>query len=136
MKTTTHRVGDRLLHAATARPIIRNPPLAEAIAEVLQNCRRAGATWVDIDTDGRRIAISDNGCGMKNPESLFTFGRSDWPNEEIQRERVTGLGLYGARHHQGRAVPQRRRRRSRSPGRPTASGRQRGQPWSPPPNAR
>ena len=80
-----------------------NGTFADAIAETLQNARRAGADTVLIDAriDGAApdedrvsvIRIRDNGGGIASPEILLTYGDSDWPDPAVAHEAPAGMGL-------------------------------------------
>lgn len=67
-----------------------------AIAEVLQNAHRSGATRVDMtiaQTEDGRVAVMflDNGPGVTDPDVLFTAAKTGW-NEEVVIE-PAGLGF-------------------------------------------
>ena len=69
------------------------------LVELLQNARRSGASEIFIATNPNNasIAISDNGSGIDDPQSLFSFGRSDWnTSEDIERESPFGVGFASA----------------------------------------
>ncbi len=69
------------------------------ITELLQNSRRAGATEIDINLDVYNLAISDNGTGIQNWESLLTFGDSGWDPKSEERPYGTGFAsaLFAAK---------------------------------------
>ncbi|WP_291333617.1 ATP-binding protein [Desulfovibrio sp.] len=68
------------------------------IAELLQNCRRAGATAVDISLvpveDGVAVTIRDNGKGIDDFQALVTFGGSNWDERTDVMENAAGMGFY------------------------------------------
>ena len=74
---------------------LRNANLRQALDEVLQNARRAGATLVRIDNveDGG-IRITDNGWGITDPQLVLSFGESNWDGPTTPREHAAGVGLY------------------------------------------
>ena len=63
--------------------------------ELLQNCRRAGATAVEITShDDGSLTVSDNGRGIDDPATLLSFGMSGWTHHSATREHPAGMGLY------------------------------------------
>lgn len=48
------------------------------IKELLQNCQRSKCDTVHFTITENYLTISDNGCGCKRPESVFTLDLSDW----------------------------------------------------------
>jgi len=71
------------------------------LSEVLQNCRRAKATKVEIQIsfssygeNFNEIVVSDNGEGINNPESLLHLWNSDWDKETQDMESPAGLGFF------------------------------------------
>lgn len=97
---TTHS-----FHASVAQNAISkvtrlfNASLDDIFAELIQNARRAGATSVLIDhvdheTLGPAIRFSDNGWGLKDPQSLFTLGQSAWNGATIIAEDAAGMGFF------------------------------------------
>lgn len=50
------------------------------LTEFLQNAQRSRAKNIsfDIDPDGGCLVVYDDGCGCKNPESVFTLDLSEW----------------------------------------------------------
>lgn len=77
----------------------------DAIHEILQNCRRAGAQNIMInllEEDGRSfLDIHDDGCGINDPAALLTLGLSDWNDDMMRREDPAGVGLFSLA---GRAI--------------------------------
>ena len=76
-------------------------PHTAVLPELFQNPRRAGATKVEVqlnedetDIDEGRLTITDNGVGIANPKDLLGFGRSDWTDEKVRRERPAGMGIF------------------------------------------
>ena len=66
----------------------------EILNELLQNCRRAGATKVEISTDSGLTTVADNGKGIENPLALLSFGLTGWNEETAKAEHAAGMGLY------------------------------------------
>ena len=70
--------------------------LAQALQEILQNARRSGAASVAITHDraNRRITVSDDGRGIRDPRTLLAFGRSGWPKDLHGAENPAGMGIF------------------------------------------
>ncbi len=65
------------------------------IAELMQNSRRAGATYVCINFNEEQQALTfiDDGCGIADFEPMFTIAETGW-NESVQDdERPFGMGF-------------------------------------------
>ena len=60
----------------------------DALAELIDNSLDAGAMRVEIALNGKRLAVKDDGTGVKSIESLVKFG-SHKPHK------TTSLGRYG-----------------------------------------
>ena len=71
-----------------------NGTLHDMMTELFQNARRAGATEINVDTDGDILRIRDNGNGIPDPTLLLRFGGSEWAETTSQREDPAGMGLY------------------------------------------
>lgn len=56
-----------------------------AMAEIVQNAYRAGATELTVTyhAEQREVMIEDNGCGLESLESLITAARSRWQSDVI-----------------------------------------------------
>lgn len=80
-----------------------NNSASDALIEILQNSRRAGATRVDIDSvalsDRSILAIRDNGSGIDDPAKLVTLGDSGWNGEIADREDPAGMGVFSLAGH-------------------------------------
>jgi hypothetical protein len=67
------------------------------LSEILQNCRRAGATLVDITTkqfdNFTEYRITNNGATIEDPEVLVTLLRSGWGADTQQYEDPAGVGF-------------------------------------------
>lgn len=70
----------------------------DALHELLQNARRAGATRIAVDLaeqDGQSwLCIRDDGCGVDDPASLLTLGHSGWDDAVARSEDPAGMGLF------------------------------------------
>ena len=77
---TTKRMG-RFLHTSAE----------QALAEVLDNARLAGAKRLRITTGAATLTIEDDGCGIARPELILSFGESGWKNPQ---ECCDGIGIY------------------------------------------
>ena len=75
-----------------------NGTLADAVHEIFQNSRRAGATAIHVAVynlpAGTAISIYDNGRGIDDPASLLTLGDSGWQAEIQDREDPAGMGVF------------------------------------------
>lgn len=73
---------------------------ATAISELLQNSRRAGATYIDIvhveDDNGAKLTFNDNGCGITDLATLLTPGESGWDDATMEKDDPFGLGFRAA----------------------------------------
>ena len=69
--------------------------IASVLGEVYQNARRSGASQVRVDIDPVKMTatVTDDGKGIRNPEAVLSFGRSDW-QEPVEDEHPAGMGLY------------------------------------------
>lgn len=75
---------------------------AGALAELLQNAQRAGASTVDIATeefaDGTcRVVCADDGRGIAGDAAwarLLRVADSDWPAEVLDAQKPMGVGFY------------------------------------------
>lgn len=99
------RINDGLIKLI---PLLFDGSPATIVAELLQNCRRAGATTVRVelssDTEKKEVEVSvaDNGIGMGLPEieSLMSLTGSGWTDEKVRAEVPAGMGfmsLVGAK---------------------------------------
>lgn len=71
--------------------------------ELLQNCRRAQATQVDIQIlpcgeKVSKVKITDNGVGIENPAKLLILGDSDWNYATKSKETPAGMGFFSLCH--------------------------------------
>ena len=73
------------------------------VTELMQNARRAKASFVAIDYDARahRLTVRDDGVGIADWQKLFTVGESGWDPATANDEHAFGVGfmksLYSAR---------------------------------------
>lgn len=79
-----------LKHAFTGR--------ATFLAELMQNARRAGATYVafSYDEDANTLTVEDDGCGIEDPQVLFSIAESGWSDDVKANEHPFGLGFLSA----------------------------------------
>ena len=71
-----------------------NATTSDIMNELLQNCRRAGASRVDITLVENLITVADDGKGISNPEALLSFGLTEWDQQTTNTEHPAGMGLY------------------------------------------
>lgn len=80
-----------------------NNSVHDALVELLQNSRRAGATRVDIDrfdlADRPVLVVRDNGSGIDDPAKLVTLGDSGWNGDIAAREDPAGMGVFSLAGH-------------------------------------
>ncbi|MCY4120922.1 MAG: hypothetical protein OXG72_08390 [Acidobacteria bacterium] len=83
------------IHADTIQKTTRffDASVEEAIGELLQNARRAGAATVEVRTEEDQVELVDNGSGVEDPAALLAFGRSNWKGE-VASEDPAGMELY------------------------------------------
>jgi hypothetical protein len=73
------------------------------VSELMQNARRAKASFVAIDYDGKAqsLTVRDDGVGITDWQKLFTVGESGWDTTTARDEHAFGVGfmksLYSAR---------------------------------------
>lgn len=83
------------------RKLVRNLEFAFSnfstfLAELIQNGRRAGATLIEISSDGTELVIRDNGRGIDDFRTLFSIGDSGWDSATQTREHPFGMGFTSA----------------------------------------
>ncbi|BBL57478.1 hypothetical protein MKFW12EY_10910 [Methylomonas koyamae] len=68
------------------------------LGELMQNARRAGATFVSFEyvEDTRTLTVCDDGCGIACLKSLLTVAESGWDIDVIEREHPFGIGFLSA----------------------------------------
>lgn len=70
------------------------------LGEMMQNARRAGATFVKFETNEDELVVLDNGKGISDFQNLFSVAESGWDAETLQKEKPFGMGwlscLYGS----------------------------------------
>ncbi len=69
-----------------------------AVAELLQNARRSGATRIEVRTTATELTVEDNGCGVDDPLTLLAPGKSAWRNG-TPGEKPEGMGLHALAHY-------------------------------------
>jgi hypothetical protein len=73
------------------------------VTELMQNARRAKASYVALDYDGKAqtLTVRDDGVGIAEWQKLFTVGESGWDATTARDEHAFGVGfmksLYSAR---------------------------------------
>jgi hypothetical protein len=73
------------------------------VTELMQNARRAGATYVAIDYDAgaQALGVRDDGVGVADWQKLVSVGESGWDAATVRDEHAFGVGfmksLYSAR---------------------------------------
>jgi hypothetical protein len=73
------------------------------VTELMQNARRAKASYVAVDYDGKAqtLTVRDDGVGITEWQALFTIGESGWDAITVRDEHAFGMGfmksLYSAR---------------------------------------
>lgn len=60
------------------------------LTEILQNSYRAKAKNVYFYIEENKLKIVDDGCGLKNPESILTFDYSEWDSTD----EGFGMGIW------------------------------------------
>lgn len=89
-----------------------NGTARDALIELLQNARRAGASRVSVDivndAEDVRLVVRDDGAGVADPALLFALGASGWDEAIARREDPAGMGVFSLA---GRAVVIRSRAR-------------------------
>lgn len=75
-----------------------NGTLTDALLELFQNGRRAGAHSLDVNVFDRQgthyLSIYDDGRGIDDPNALLSLGRSGWDAQTASREDPAGMGVF------------------------------------------
>ncbi len=75
-----------------------NGTIEDILNELLQNSRRAGASWIGIvhETNdlGTSIMVSDNGSGVADPAQMLALGDSRWGADIAEAEDPAGMGVF------------------------------------------
>lgn len=68
------------------------------LGELMQNARRAGATFVSFEyvEASRTLTVCDDGCGIEFLQTLLTVAESGWDAELIETEHAFGVGFLSA----------------------------------------
>lgn len=68
------------------------------LAELMQNARRAGATYVsfDYDNEARSLTVTDNGRGVSDLQDLLDVANSGWDEQTRANESPYGIGFLSA----------------------------------------
>jgi len=80
------------------------------MAELLQNCRRAGATKIDILSsvvdEKVVLTIIDNGTGVDDFQKMLTIAESGWDEKIAREEHAFGMGFLSALFSASRVIVQ------------------------------
>lgn len=100
MKTLHARVSPRLLQNS---PLLFNQSPKGLLLELLQNCRRARATKIEIQTSEEnpqktQVRVSDNGIGIEDPDHLLHLGHTGWEETLQNTESPAGMGFFSLCH--------------------------------------
>jgi len=99
MKTIQAKVSPKILQKAH---LLFNQSHEGLLHEILQNCRRARATNVEITVlpsgEGSKITILDNGIGIGDPQNLLHLGNSGWEEDIQGMESPAGMGFFSLCH--------------------------------------
>lgn len=74
------------------------------LGELMQNARRAKATYVGFDFDEatKTLQVTDDGCGIESIATLLTVAESGWDSDVVAQEHPFGIGflsaLFACRH--------------------------------------
>jgi hypothetical protein len=72
--------------------------MVAVMTQILENSRKAGATKVAVEKliveNFRMIAVTDNGCGIPAPSSLFASRLPDWNSDGEVKPGAHGAGLF------------------------------------------
>ena len=66
----------------------------EILVELLHNARRAGATRIEIESNGFETSVSDDGHGIRNAAVLLHAGASEWWTLPQGEHAAAGIGFY------------------------------------------
>ena len=96
---TTKQIPDQIqasIHqdAINRVPEFFNASTSDIMNELLQNCRRSGASRVDITLEDHCITVADDGKGIMDPETVLSFGMTGWDKQTTKSEHPAGMGLY------------------------------------------
>jgi hypothetical protein len=75
-----------------------NGTIEDILNELLQNSRRANASWIGIVHEttelGTTVTVSDNGSGIADPAQMLALGDSGWGVEIAATEDPAGMGVF------------------------------------------
>ena len=71
-----------------------NASIYDILLELFQNSRRANASQILVQIYDDKLIIEDNGDGIANPQTLLSFGESNWEGDKAEREDAAGMGFY------------------------------------------
>jgi len=66
------------------------------LAELIQNCRRAGATRIDFTVSDELIMVQDDGCGIDDFNVLLAIAQSGWDEAVKRNDAPYGLGFLSS----------------------------------------
>tara|TARA_R110000787_G_scaffold282863_2_gene395060 strand:+ start:8926 stop:10836 length:1911 start_codon:yes stop_codon:yes gene_type:complete len=99
-----HMTFPTMIHTSVSQSLLTkigrlsNGSCLDAIVEIIQNSRRAGATHIDITRiEGDRgpvLRIRDDGCGIADPAKFLTLGDSGWDERIARSEDSAGMGVF------------------------------------------
>lgn len=66
------------------------------LSEMLQNSRRAGASFVsfDLNIENKKLIVTDDGCGISDFGALVSFCESGWDEQTILKDQPYGMGFF------------------------------------------
>ena len=76
-----------------------NATTKDTLAELFQNCRRSGASRVDVKLSEHRITVTDDGAGLADPSVLLAFGRTGWDADTAEKDDAAGMGVFALAQH-------------------------------------
>ena len=81
-------------HAISRVTSFYDASISSIFGEIYQNAHRAGATRVRVDIDRKTetVTVTDDGAGIASPDTVLSFGRSDWDGHDD--EHPAGMGLF------------------------------------------
>ena len=67
--------------------------LDQVVGELFRNSRRAGATRIDVRTEGCTLRVTDDGCGIDDVDVLLHLGATGWYGA-VDGEEPAGIGFF------------------------------------------
>lgn len=86
---------------------------ASVLSELMQNARRAGASYVAFDYDDNEsvLVVTDDGCGVEHMARLFEVAQSGWGEQVQAEEGPFGVGFLSALYYAKRVTVESNRQR-------------------------